>query len=73
MSKLGIFFLGAAAGVVVTALLRTETAKKAIAKVIGAGMEIKDKATEYVETVKEGAEDVAAEAREAKEEKADEI
>ncbi len=56
-----MFLWGLAAGVAVAAFLRTDTFRKGCAKVIAGGLQLKDDAKEYFETIKEDAEDIKAE------------
>lgn len=62
MTKLGAFAIGVAVGGVTLALVKTVGFKKVCSKVISAGMQLKDDAASFVETVKEDAEDIKAEA-----------
>lgn len=61
MTKLGAFAIGVAVGGVTLALVKTAGFKKVCSKVISAGMQLKDDAASFVETVKEDAEDIKAE------------
>ena len=63
ISKTGVFFLGALAGIVVIALMRSKTVQKGCAKIISAGQQLRDEAQAFVETVKENAQDMAEEAK----------
>lgn len=63
ISKLGAFAIGCAVGATTIAIVRTAGFKKACAKVVGAGLQLKDEAAAFVETVKEDAQDIVAEAR----------
>lgn len=56
-----MFLWGLAAGVAAAAFLRTDTFRKGCAKVIAGGLQLKDDAKEYFETIKEDAEDIKAE------------
>ena len=56
-----MFLWGLAAGVAAAAILKTDTFRKGCAKVIAGGMQLKDDAKEYFETIKEDAEDIKAE------------
>lgn len=71
ISKTGWLLIGAAAGVAVVAIVKSKTFKKTCAKLISAGMQLKDEASAFVETVKEDAQDIVAEAKKQKQEKAD--
>ncbi len=55
------FLWGVAAGIAAAAFIKTDTFKKGFAKVIAGGLQLKDDAKEYFETIKEDAEDVKAE------------
>ena len=55
------FLWGVAAGLAAAALMRTDTFRKGCAKVVAGGLQLKDDAKEYFETIKEDAEDVKAE------------
>ena len=59
ISKTGVFFLGALAGIAVVAMLKSKTVQKGCAKIVAAGKQLKDEAQSFVETVKEDAEDIA--------------
>lgn len=62
MTRLGAFALGVVAGGAAVLLARNANFKKACAKVVGAGLKLKDDAAAFVETVKEDAQDIMAEA-----------
>ncbi|WP_407436810.1 hypothetical protein [Treponema sp.] len=55
------FLWGVAAGVAAAVFIKTETFRKGCAKVVAGGLQLKDDAKEYFETLKEDAEDVKAE------------
>ncbi len=55
------FLWGIAVGVAAAAFLQTDTFRKGCAKVIAGGLQLKDDAKEYFETIKEDAEDIKAE------------
>ena len=55
------FLWGVAAGLAAAALMRTDTFRKGCSKIIAGGLQLKDDAKEYFETIKEDAEDVKAE------------
>ena len=55
------FLWGVAAGVAVAAIIKSDSFKKCAAKVVAGGLQLKDDAKEYFETIKEDAEDVKAE------------
>jgi uncharacterized membrane protein len=63
ISKTGVFFLGALAGIAVVAMLKSRTVQKGCAKIVAAGKQLKDEAQSFVETVKEDAEDIAEEVK----------
>ena len=63
ISKLGAFAIGVGVGVTAFAISRTPGFKKGCSKIVGAGLKLKDEAAAFVETVKEDAEDIVAEAR----------
>ena len=63
------FLWGVAAGLAAAALMRTDTFRKGCSKIVVGGLQLKDDAKEYFETIKEDAEDVKAE-NEAKKAKA---
>ncbi|AIN93725.1 DUF6110 family protein [Treponema putidum] len=62
MTKWGAFALGVAAGGAAVLLAKNAGFKKACAKVVGAGLKLKEDAAAFVETVKEDAQDIVAEA-----------
>lgn len=62
MTKWGAFALGVAAGGAAVLLAKNAGFKKVCAKVVGAGLKLKDDAAAFVETVKEDAQDIMAEA-----------
>lgn len=55
------FLWGVAAGFAAAAFIKTDTFKKTTAKIVAGGLQLKDDAKEYFETIKEDAEDVKAE------------
>ena len=55
------FLIGAACGAAVVAIAKTPAFRKGCAKVVAAGLQLKDDASEYFETLKEDAEDAQAE------------
>jgi hypothetical protein len=61
-SKVKVFFLGAAAGIAALKVLKTSCFRKSCARVMSAGIRLKSDATQFVEEVKEDAEDLTAEA-----------
>lgn len=63
MNKWGAFALGAVAGIAAVSLVKTPAFKKVCASVVGKGMQLKEDAAAFAESVKEDAQDVAAEAK----------
>ncbi len=63
MTKWGAFALGAVAGIAAYNLVKTPAFKKACAAVVGKGMQLKEDAAAFAESVKEDAQDVVAEAK----------
>ncbi len=63
MNRLGAFVLGVVVGGVAVSVVRSAAFKKACSKVVGAGLQLKDEAAAFMETVKEDAQDIIAEAR----------
>ena len=63
MTKWGAFVIGVAVGGITVAAARRAGFKKVCAKLISAGLQLKDDASAFVETVKE---DIAAEIKYAK-------
>lgn len=61
MTKTGVFFAGALAGIAAYSILKTPAFKKACAGVVAKGMELKDDAAAFAQSVKEDAQDIAAE------------
>lgn len=59
----GSFFVGAACGIVAYNLVKTPAFKKACASLVGKGLQLKDEAAAFAESVKEDAEDIVAEAK----------
>ena len=57
------FGVGVAAGIAAVALVKNPAFKKACAAVVGKGLQLKDDAKEYFETIKEDAQDIVAEAK----------
>ncbi len=55
------FIWGVVAGLAAAAFIKTDTFRKGCAKVIAGGIQLKDDAKEYFETIKEDAEDAKAE------------
>ncbi len=63
MTKISSFVLGAACGIVAYNLVKTPAFKKACASVVGKGLQLKDDAVAFAESVKEDAQDILAEAK----------
>lgn len=63
MTKWGAFAIGAIAGIAAVSIVKTPGFKKACAAVIGKGMQLKEDAAAFAESVKEDAEDTVAEAK----------
>ena len=55
------FLIGVAVGAAAVCVVRTQAFRKGCAKLIAAGNQLKDDAVEFFETVKEDADDAAAE------------
>ena len=55
------FLWGMIAGVAAAAFIKTDTFKKCASKIVAGGIQLKDDAKEYFETIKEDAEDTKAE------------
>ena len=62
-NKWVMFGLGVVAGVAAVSLMKNPAFKKACASVIGKGMQLKDEAAAFAESVKEDAQDIVAEAK----------
>lgn len=60
------FIAGVAVGIAALKTFKTESFRKGCARVLSAALGIKNDATEFVETVKEEAEDLTAEAEQKK-------
>lgn len=56
------FLIGVAVGAAAVTLVRTQAFRKGCAKLVSAGMQLKEDASEFVESLKEDAEDIKAEA-----------
>lgn len=61
MTKTTAFLIGAAAGVAAYSIVRTPAFKKACAGVVAKGLELKDDAVAFAQSLKEDAQDIAAE------------
>ncbi|MBR4598587.1 MAG: hypothetical protein IKO39_00870 [Treponema sp.] len=57
------FGLGVAAGVAAVSLVKNPAFKKACATLVGKGLQLKDDACAFAESVKEDAQDILAEAK----------
>ena len=57
------FGVGVATGIAVVALVKNPAFKKACAAVVGKGLQLKDDACAFAESVKEDAQDIVAEAK----------
>ena len=55
------FLWGVAAGLAAAVVIKSDVFRKGCAKVVAGGLQLKDDAKEYFETIKEDAEDVKAE------------
>ena len=55
------FLWGVAAGLAAAAIIKTDTFRKTCSKLVAGGLQLKDDAKEYFETIKEDAEDAKAE------------
>ena len=66
------FGLGVAAGVAAVSLVKSPAFKKACASLVGKGLQLKDDACAFAESVKEDAQDILAEAKYNNEKKAEE-
>ena len=58
--------IGGLIGGALVAFLQTQTFRKGCAKVVAAGLQLKDDASEFIESVKEDAADVSAESKQKK-------
>lgn len=57
------FGVGVVAGVAAVSLIKNPAFKKACASVVGKGLQLKDEAAAFAESVKEDAQDIVAEAK----------
>lgn len=64
MASKGIstFLIGALVGAAAVTLVKTPAFRKGAAKIVSAGMQLKNEASAFAESVKEDAEDIVAEA-----------
>ncbi len=65
-SNVKMFLFGAVAGIATVQLLKTSCFRKSCARMMSAGLKLKSDATQFVEEVKEDAEDLTAEAEQKK-------
>lgn len=63
MNKIVSFAIGALVGAAAITVIRTPAFRKSCAKILSAGMRLKDDAQALVESIKEDAEDIVAEAK----------
>lgn len=61
MTKTSIFLVGALAGIAAYNIIKAPAFKKACAGVVAKGMELKDDAAAFAQSVKEDAQDISAE------------
>ena len=71
-NRLFAFGIGVVAGVAAVSLVKNPAFKKACASVVGKGLQLKDEAAAFAESVKEDAQDIVAEAKFNNEKKAQE-
>lgn len=57
-----LLLIGAASGIAAAIFIRSRTFKRGAAKLVGAGIQLKKDAAAFLESIKEDAEDIAAEA-----------
>lgn len=69
INKWAAFGIGVVAGAAVVQIVKTPAFKKACAAVVGKGLQLKDDAAAFAESVKEDAQDIVAEAKYNNEEK----
>lgn len=62
-NKMVIFGLGVVTGVAAFSLIKNPAFKKACSAVVGKGLQLKDDAAAFAESVKEDAQDILAEAK----------
>lgn len=63
INKWAAFGIGVVAGAAVISIVKTPAFKKACAAVVGKGLQLKDDAAAFAESVKEDAQDIVAEAK----------
>ncbi len=63
--RIGMFLIGVAIGGATVYTLRSQNGRKALAKVIGKGLQLKEDAATLVESIKEDASDIVEEAKHA--------
>lgn len=69
INKWAAFGIGVVAGIAVVKIIKAPAFKKACAAVVGKGLQLKDDAAAFAESVKEDAQDIVAEAKYNNEEK----
>ena len=62
-NKMVVFGLGVVTGVAAVSLIKNPAFKKACSAVVGKGLQLKDDAAAFAESVKEDAQDILAEAK----------
>ena len=62
-NKMVVFGLGVVTGVAAVSLIKNPAFKKACSAVVGKGLQLKDDAAAFAESVKEDAQDIVAEAK----------
>ena len=62
-NKMVVFGLGVITGVAAVSLVKNPAFKKACSAVVGKGLQLKDDAAAFTESVKEDAQDIVAEAK----------
>ena len=68
-NKCVAFSVGVVAGAAIVSIVKTPAFKKACAAVVGKGLQLKDDAAAFAESIKEDAQDIIAEAKYNNEEK----
>ena len=66
MSHTKTFIIGAVAGIIISKLVRTNCFRKSCARVLNAGLQLKNDAAEFAENVKEDVKDMSSECDQAK-------
>lgn len=62
-NKWVLLALGAAAGIAVVSIVRSPAFRKACVAVVGKGLQLKEEALSFAESIKEDAQDIVAEAK----------